>query len=107
MTSTSNTERRLRRLENDRDDTYLLVAQIAKTQDKHTDQLAHITATLADHNNRFEQIDTRFEQIDARFEQIDTRFGQIDTQLTGLHAQLAGLTTTLDRVVELVTPRAE
>jgi archaellum component FlaC len=98
MTSTPEIVLRVTRLENDREATYDLISALSRTQDKHTEQLAQIESKLTDH-------DARFDGIDTRLDGIDTRLDGIDTQLGGINTQLGELKSTLQTVVELVTPR--
>jgi len=103
MTSDPSFERRLTRLENDRDSLYDLVrvfrvetrAQFAKINRI----LDRIDGRLDKHDTRLDQHDARFDQHDARFDQHDARFDRIDARLDHHDARFDKVDGTLAEIL--------
>lgn len=67
----------------------MLVA-VATVLSEHTAQLRSIEATLADHTQRFELINTRFNAVHLKLDAVDQRLDKMDRKLDVLIANMTG-----------------
>ncbi|USQ75502.1 hypothetical protein [Ornithinimicrobium cryptoxanthini] len=70
MTTSGSIEKRVRRVENDVHDAYVILTDIVTIQKQHTNQLVSIEAKLDGHDARFESIDARFNSIQGTLDQV-------------------------------------
>jgi chromosome segregation ATPase len=91
-------ERKVRRLDNDVQAIYELLATISATQTRHGNRLDELDA-------RFDGIDTRLDGIDRRLDGHDKRFDGIDARLDGHDKRFDGMDAKLDEILGLVRPR--
>jgi hypothetical protein len=84
-------ERKVRRLDNDVQAIYELLATISATQNRH--------------GNRLDELDARFDGIDRRLDAHDKRFDGIDARLDGHDKRFDGMDAKLDEILSLVRPR--
>ena len=91
MTTSGSIEKKVRRLENDVHDAYIILTDILTIQKQHTNQLVSIEAKLGGH--------------DARFDSVEAKLGVHDARLDSVEARFDSLQGTLDQVLELVQRR--
>ena len=77
-------DRKVRRLDNDVQAIYELLAAISATQTRH--------------GNRFGELDARFDAMDVRFDTMDARFDAMDKRFDSV-------TSSLDQVLTLLRER--
>ncbi len=87
--SAAEVERKVRQLDNDVQEIYVLLHQISATQSRHGNRLDSIDGRLEGIDGRLDSIDGRLEGIDGRLDSIDGRLEGIDGRL---RASMAGST---------------
>jgi hypothetical protein len=89
MASTgSNLERRVERLENDRDSTYEILTEIQRNQRHHDTLFGNIQTKLTEHDGLLASIQQTLRAHDERFDAIDQRFDGIDAVLAEILGRL-------------------
>jgi len=78
-------ERKVRQLDNDVQEIYVLLHGISATQTRH--------------GNRLDRIDGRLDGIDSRLDGIDSRLDGIDGRLDGIGGQVSGLSESMSEVL--------
>ena len=81
MTTHGGVERRVRQLDADVQDIYLMLSQIAGTQLRQGNRLEEIDLSVGVLSGRIDGIDTRLDGIDARLDGIDARLGTMEGKL--------------------------
>ena len=86
MSSQPELQRKVRQLDNDVNEVYLMLNQIQVTQSRHGVRLDELDTKLTAHDGRFDAVDAKLAEHDERFERIDGRLdgidGKIDSVLT-------------------------
>ncbi len=88
MTIPADLERRVRRLDNDVQAIYELLAGISATQQRH--------------GNRLNELDGRLTDLDGRLVTMDGRLTAMDGRLTDMDSRLTAVDGKLDIIVELL-----
>lgn len=84
-------DRKVRRLDNDVQAIYELLAAISATQTRH--------------GNRFGELDARFDAMDVRFDTMDARFDTMDARFDAMDKRFDSVTSSLDQVLTLLRER--
>ncbi len=77
-------ERKVRRLDNDVQSIYEMLATLSAQQARQGNLLTSMDGRLADQDARFDAVDARLDGIDAKLTTFDTRFDTIDAKLDAL-----------------------
>ena len=86
-------ERKVRRLDNDVQAIYELLATISFTQTRH--------------GRRFDEVDARFDAMDQRFDGVDRRFDGMDQRFDAMDQRFDGMDQRFDEVLTLLRGRAD
>ena len=86
-------ERKVRRLDNDVQAIYELLATISFTQTRH--------------GRRFDEVDARFDAMDQRFDGVDRRFDGMDQRFDAMDQRFDGLDQRFDEVLTLLRGPAD
>ena len=79
-------QRKVRQLDNDVNEIYLMLNQIQVTQSRHGVRLDELDSKLTAHDARFDAVDAKLLAHDERFDRVEARLdgidGKIETVLT-------------------------
>jgi hypothetical protein len=95
MTIPADLERKVRRLDNDVQAIYEMLAGISATQQRHGNRLNELDGRLTD-------LDGRLVAVDGRLVAVDGRLVAMDGRLTDLDGRLTAVDGKLDIIVELL-----
>ena len=83
-------ERKVRRLDNDVQAIYELLATISFTQTRHGRRFDEVDARFDAMDQRFDGVDRRFDGMDQRFDAMDQRFDVLDQRFDEVLTLLRG-----------------
>lgn len=88
MAAATSLENKVRRLDNDVQAIYEMLASIQAQQGRHSNRFVEM-------DDRFDKVDDRFDKVDDRFDKVDERLGKVDERLDTMGSRLDEVLTIL------------